>query len=118
MLVMSSVEILDLKANNLHLGFFDMITALQEMQRCLQQSMLQWESLVHKKNMLLMIGIVNGIGEASNEVPRLGGENLMMIIQCLHQRFTASVECLRYLLQPWTVIQDLRGYGIVPVCLG
>ena len=118
MLVMSSVEILGLKANSLHLGFFDMITALLEMQRYLLQSMLQWGSLVHKKNMSHMIGIVNGIGEESNEVPKLGGGNLMMIIPCLHQRFTASVECLRYLLQPWTVIQDLRGYGIVPVCSG
>ena len=60
-----------------------------------------WESLVHKQNMSLMIGI------ESNEVPRLGGGNLIMIIPCL-----------RYLLQLWTVIQDLRGYGIVLVCSG
>ena len=89
MLVTSNVAILGLRENNLNLEFFDMITALQEVQRCLPQSMLQWESLVrNNKNTFLMIGIVNGICEESNEVPKLGGENLMMIIPCLHQRFT------------------------------
>ena len=115
---MSSVVILGLKANNLYLGFFDMITALQGVQCCLLLSMRQWESLLHNKNTFLKIGNMNAIGEESNEVPRLDGENSMMIIPCLHQRFTVSVECLRYLLQLWTVIQDLHGYGIVPVCLG
>ena len=117
-LVMSSVVILDLKVNNLRLGLFDMITALQGVQRCLPLSMLQKESLVHNRNIFLSIGIVNGIDEESNEVPRLGDENSMMIILCLHLRFTVSAECLQYLLQQWTAIPDLHGYGIVPVCSG
>jgi hypothetical protein len=80
--------------------------------------MLQQESLVHNKNTFLMIGNVNGLGEELNEVPRLGGGTLMMIIPCLHRRFTASAECLRYPLQPWIVIPGLHGYGIVLACSG